>query len=504
MQHQSASTPGPTHKSLLEPRHQLSPSGHPIWDRSHLRAFQQAVFGACQGSFQWRVMLCPSCRFLVFAPLTVEPVPVVRHVSEHYHFPATNEGGMRRSHTHNGNLSIHITTSCSKCGHSFSQDYQSQDVCRACHREQRRAKVRQEILVEELAAQRIRDKKKADTDAKQREEMEAKAKADAMKLKEDAARHAAEQEALRKLAEETARQQAELEAAKKRAEEKAARQWAEREEALNLAEEIQKKLAREEAARKLVAAEAARKYAEEVAATQRAKEEAEKKKQEAERLAAIQRAEEELKKKEEAERLARERQYIYDQYIASQQAELDRLKSQAAAKAAAQEEHSKRVQEELDRLKKDEESRKKAEEEVARQAAFALAEQHRLQEQARLNKEYRDRLAEEHQKREAERLAAEKAHADFVLAQSQELSRIEADKKLRAYYEQIEEEKERALIREEVKKEIANRGSGTIDHEELLRRLNALKTDDKPPVPPPHKTTHKVNLRWESGCKGGH
>ncbi|KAF8542975.1 hypothetical protein BDD12DRAFT_304988 [Trichophaea hybrida] len=409
---------------------------------------------------------------------------------------------MRRSHTHNGNLSIYITTSCSKCGHSFSQDYHSQDVCRACRREQRRAKVRREILVEELAVQRIRDKKKTDTDAKQREEMEDKAKADAMKLKEDAARHATEQEALRKLAEETACQQAELEAAKKRACEEAARQWVEKEEALKLVEEIQKRLVREEAARKLVAAEAARKYAEEVAATQHAKEEAEKK-QEAERLTAIQRAEEELKKEEEAEHLARERQYIYDQYIASQQAELDRLKSQAAAKAVAQEEYSKRVQEELDRLKKDEESRKKAEEEVARQAAFALAEQHRLQEQARLNKGYRDRLAEEHQKREAERLAAEKAHADFVLVQSQELFHIEADKKLRAYYERIEEEKERALIREEVKKELANRGSGTIDYEELLRRLNALKTDDKPPVPPPHKTTHKVNLRWESGCKGG-
>jgi hypothetical protein len=447
-------------------------------------------------------MLCPTCpRFLVFTPLSspqllpyanemtaVEPVPVVCHVSEHYHFPVTDERGMRRSHTYGGNLSIHITTTCSQCGHSFPRDHHSQESCRACRREQRRARARQEILAEELAALRARQKKQADAIAGLRagenlKEMEAKAKANAMrqKLEQDAARHASEQDALCTLAQEAACQQEELEAIQKRAKE-AARQHNEKEALLKLIEEAQKKLAQEEATRKLTVAEAARKYAEEVVANQRAEKT---KKQEAERLAAQE----------------RERQYIYNQYIASQQAELDRLKSHAAVKAAAGE-NRKRVQEELDRVQRDEESRKKVEEEAARQAAFALAKQYRLQEQARLNKERRERIEKGHQKREEERLAAETAYADFVLAQSQELSCIEADKKLRDYYEQIEEDKERALIREEVKKELANRGPEILDNEELLRRLNALKTDGQPPVPPPHKTTHKVNLEWESGYKG--
>lgn len=467
-------------------------------------------------------------------------------------FPADGHG-VTGSHSHGGNLSIRISTTCAHCGLYYQHDRHGETVCRRCRHEQRRARVRQEILAEELALMRAKEKEQIDTISRlraienQRQVEEAKAKADA-----------AEQEALRKFAEQTARQQAEINAAaKKRAEEEAARQQAEIDAATQkrveeevarqlaqhqqkLAEEAaarqlaqhQQKLAEEEAARqlaqhqqKLAEEEAARilaqqqqRLAEEEAARQLAEQKrladeaarnlaaAESARKRAEDLAMYHRAEDEARKRA-AEAQERERRHAYEQYLA-QQAELDRLRSESAARILAEEEHRKRVQEELARLQREEQARKKAEEEAARQVSIALAEQARLQQQARLDKECRDHLAREHEGREPARLAAEKAHADFLATQAQaqaiEVSRHEAGKSARDYFEQMEEEKERAMIREEIRKELTQRTSpGMLGDAELLRRLSILKTDDFPPAPPPHRKTNKVNLEWEIGCDGG-
>lgn len=440
------------------------------------------------------------------------------------------------SHSHGGNLSIHITTTCSHCGLYYQHDHHGGTVCRRCRHEQRRARVRQEILAEELALMRAKEKEQIDTIARLRaienqRQMETMAKASA-----------AEQEALRKFAEQTVRQQTEIDAAaKKRAEEEAARQQAEIDAATKkrvedevarqlaqhqqkLAEEAaarqlahsQQKLAEEEVARKLVQQQ--QKLAEEEAARQLAEQKrladeaarnlaaAESARKRAEDLAMYQRAEEEARKRA-AEAQECERRHAYEQYLA-QQAELDRLKSESAAKILAEEEHRKRVQEELARLQHAEQARKKAEEEAAHQISIALAEQAKLQQQARLDKEYRDQLAKEHEGHETARLAAETAHADLLATQAQaqaiEISRHEAGKFARDYLERMEEERERAMIREEIRRELSQRiPPGVLSDGELLRRLSSLKTDDLPPAPPPHKKTNKVNLQWEIGCEGG-
>ena len=207
-------------------------------------------------------------------------------------------------------------------------------------------------LAEKLARliQRVSDKKQEQErqDEQRRKQEEAArlaAEAEALRLaeekrkQEEAERLAAEQEAQRKAEEEEKRRLAEEEARRKAEEERLAQQRKLEEEARRLAEE-RKKLEQEQA--RLKAEEEARKKAE-AEAKRKAEEEAK-------------RQAEERRKQAEAARIAAEAE-------AKRKAEEEERRKQEEAK---KEEERKRLEEENRRLKAEEEARKKAEEEEAK------------------------------------------------------------------------------------------------------------------------------------------
>jgi hypothetical protein len=173
-------------------------------------------------------------------------------------------------------------------------------------------------------------------------------------------------------------------------------------------------------------------------------------------------AEHEATKKEaarlEAER--KEQEYIRARYHAAEQAELKKFNATKAEVAKAEAEAARKAAEE-------DAFRKKSEEEHARLLALAAL--------AAATKSHKIALTEEAKK-----------YAQFIKAEEEELARIEAEKaKLTGETTTIpgdfvDLKREREIIREHVRKEIAAHGTN-FDADELLKRLNTLKVDTNSP-----------------------
>lgn len=283
-----------------------------------------------------------------------------------------------------------------------------------------KAKAAQEA--ENLRAIQEAAKQKAEADAKEKAEAEARARQEAARVKaelEAAAKAKAEAESAKLKAEqEAARIRAELEAAKAKAEA----------EAKALAEERARQEA--EAARIRAEAEAARLKAEQEAARIKAEQEAAriKAEQEAERIRAEQeaariKAEQEAAAKAKAEAEARARE---EAEAARLKAELEAAKAKAEAEAKALAEERKRQEAEAARLKAEQEAaRIKAEEEAARIKAEE-AEAARLKAEAEAARIREEQEAAERAKAEAARVKAEE-EAARKKAEQEEIARTKAE-----------------------------------------------------------------------------